>query len=68
MGKHLCEGDIKYPEYSKVKNKTKYSTPNTTVNKLTILAYLADDPNKNEERKPKTATTSMCSGSVYSRI
>ena len=64
MGRHLCDGDIKYPEYSKVKNKTKYSTPNTTVSKLTILAYFADDPNKNEDRNPSTDTTIICSGSV----
>ena len=68
MGKHLCDGDIKYPEYSNVKNKTKYSIPNTTVNKLTILAYFADDPNRNDEKKPRTETINICSGSEYPLI
>jgi hypothetical protein len=33
--------------------------PKMLVNRLTILAYLAEEPNKNEARKASMDTTSM---------
>ncbi len=59
---------IKYAEYSSVKNKTKYSIPNTLVSKLTMLAYFADEPNINDERNDITETTNMYSGLLYCLI
>ena len=68
MGKHLWDGEIKYAEYSKVKNRTKYCIPNTLVSKLTIPAYFAEDPNKNDAKNPNTETIIICSGSPYCLI
>ena len=65
IGKHLWDGEIKYAEYSNVKNRTKYCIPNTLVNKLTMLAYFAEDPNINDERNDITETINIYSGLLY---
>lgn len=59
---------MRYAEYSNVKNRTKYCIPKTLVNKLTILAYLAEDPNMNDERNDITETTKIYSGLLYCLI
>lgn len=39
--------------------------PNTLVNKLTIPAYFAEEPNKNDAKNPNTETINMLDGVLY---